>query len=159
MSIQAYMTNWWALHVCQEIQVKPSPLKSGFCILTLILFSEELGMLQRGNCVFSLLGNRSACSHCSLQQPLGKFQTWCIRELPGKREKWVRDPRALYTGRMRYSLSLLCTHSFYLQLLEKGRTQNNAWGNACGISQAFLPPLRASECYQLPTSAWVTISF
>lgn len=120
MSIQVYMTDWWALHVCQEIQVNPSPLNSGFCILTLILFLEELGGCCRKEvvCFPSLEVDLFAVTVCSISL-WAEFQTWYIWELPGKKRKWVRDPRALHTDRMRYRHSYIL--NFSLQLLEKER--------------------------------------
>lgn len=73
--------------------------------------------------MFSLLGNRSVCCHCLVQRPLGKFQMWCIRELPGKRRKWVRDPRALHTDRMRYSHSYILIFFFAAARERKDKKQ------------------------------------
>ena len=69
--------------------------------------------------MFSPLGNRSVCCHCSLQRPLGKFHVWHVRALPGKRRKWVRDPRALLADRMRYSHSYILIFFFFAAARER----------------------------------------
>lgn len=123
MSIQVYMTDWWALHVCQEIQVKPSPLNSGFCILTLILFLEELGgMLQKGSCVFSLFGSRSVCCHCLLHQPLGWVSDVVYLRTAGKEKEVGERLKSTAYRWMRYRHSYILIFFFTVARERKDET-------------------------------------
>lgn len=123
MSIQVYMTDWWALHVCQEIQVKPSPLNSGFCILTLILFLEELGgMLQKGSCVFSLFGSRSVCCHCLLHQPLGWVSDVVYLRTAGKEKEVGERLKSTAYRWMRYRPSYILIFFFTVARERKDET-------------------------------------
>lgn len=161
MSIQVYMTDWWALHVCQEIQVKPNPLNSGFCILTLILFLEELGGRCRKEvvCFPSFEMDLFAVTVCSISL-WAVFQMWCIWDLLGKKSKWVRDSGALHTNRMSYRHSYVLI--FFLTDARERKDGNNAQDNSCVMYlmfQSFPPPLCGSECYELSPPMWITCTF
>lgn len=158
MSSQIYTTDWWALHVCQEIQVKPSPLNSSFCILTLILFLEELGGCCRKEvvCFPPLEIDLFAVTVCSISL-WAVFHMWCIWDLLGKKRKWVRDSGVLHTNRMRYRHSYILI--FFLTVARERKDENNAGGNSCIVYlmfQSFPLPLCGSGCYELSPSVWIT---
>lgn len=160
MSIQVCMTDWWALHVCQEIQVKPSPLNSGFCILTLILFLELGGCCRKEVVCFpSLEIDLFAVTVCSISL-WAVFQMWCIWDLLGKKRKWVRDSGALHTNRMKYRHSYILI--FFLTVARERKDKNNPRGNSYVMYlmfQSLRPPLCGSGCFELSPSLWITCTF